>query len=185
MSKSKEALLIIDYTYDFIDDHGALTCGKAGQDCEDTIIKLANEFVVNDNYVILPTDCHKLNDPFHPESKLFPPHNIEGTSGRDFYGKLKIWYEENSTKNNVWAMPKTRYSSFVGTNLDLDLRMRGVETVHLVGTCTDICVLQTAIYAYNLGYKIVVHQDGVAGTSPENHQFALANMKNNLGATII
>lgn len=28
--ENKEALLIIDYTYDFVDDHGSLTCGKAG-----------------------------------------------------------------------------------------------------------------------------------------------------------
>lgn len=182
--ENKEALLIIDYTYDFVDDHGSLTCGKAGQDCEPTIMKLAKQFVADGNYVVLPTDCHHLNDPFHPESKLFPPHNIEGTSGRDFYGELKTWYEENKS-DKVWQMDKTRYSSFVGTNLDLDLRMRNVKTLHLVGVCTDICVLQTAIYAYNLGYKIVVHQAGVAGTTPENHRFALENMKNNLGAEII
>ncbi|MDF7682755.1 cysteine hydrolase [Lactobacillus sp. ESL0679] len=183
--ENKEALLIIDYTDDFVADHGSLTCGKAGQDCEKTIITLAEQFANTGNYVILPTDCHHLNDPFHPESKLFPPHNIEGTSGRDFYGQLKPWYEANKDKTNVWAMAKTRYSSFVGTNLDLDLRMRDVKKVHLVGTCTDICILQTAIYAYNLGYQVVVHQAGVAGTTPENHRFALANMKNNLAAEII
>ena len=31
-------------------------------------------------------DAHDVEDPFHPESKLFPPHNIIGTSGRDLYG---------------------------------------------------------------------------------------------------
>ena len=185
MEDNKEALLIIDYTNDFVADMGSLTCGKPGQECEEPIIKLANEFIKKNNYVILPTDCHQLNDPYHPETKLFPPHNIEGTVGRDFYGKLKSWYDENSTRSNIWMMDKTRYSAFVGTNLDLELRERGVKTLHLVGVCTDICVLQTAIYAYNLGYKLIIHKNAVAATSPENQKFALDNMKNNLGAKIV
>ena len=31
MAHTNEALLIIDYTNDFVVDEGALTCGKAGQ----------------------------------------------------------------------------------------------------------------------------------------------------------
>jgi nicotinamidase-related amidase len=65
------------------------------------------------------------------------------------------------------------------------LRERGVKTLHLIGVCTDICVLQTAIYAYNLGYELIIHKNAVAATSPENQKFALDNMKNNLGAKIV
>ena len=32
-------------------------------------------------------DLHFEEDPYHPETKLFPPHNIEGTSGRHLYGR--------------------------------------------------------------------------------------------------
>ena len=34
-------------------------------------------------------DLHFEEDPYHPETKLFPPHNIEGTSGRHLYGEVK------------------------------------------------------------------------------------------------
>ena len=46
-------------------------------------------------------------------------------------------------------MDKTRYSAFAGTDLEMKLRERGIEEVHLVGVCTDICVLHTAVDAYN------------------------------------
>ena len=85
----KKALLIIDYTNDFIADNGSLTCGKPAQALEDYLIELANKFYDNGDYVIFPTDGHT-GDTFSPEYKLFPPHNIVGTPGQELYGKLRI-----------------------------------------------------------------------------------------------
>ena len=79
----KKALLIIDYTNDFIADNGSLTCGKPAQALEDYLIELANKFYDNGDYVIFPTDGHT-GDTFSPEYKLFPPHNIVGTPGSGF-----------------------------------------------------------------------------------------------------
>lgn len=31
---SNKALIIVDYSFDFIDDNGKLTCGKPGQEIE-------------------------------------------------------------------------------------------------------------------------------------------------------
>ena len=53
----KKALLIIDYTNDFIADNGSLTCGKPAQALEDYLIELANKFYDNGDYVIFPTDA--------------------------------------------------------------------------------------------------------------------------------
>lgn len=53
-----KALLIIDYTNDFIADNGSLTCGKPAQDLEDYLIELADKFYENGDYVIFPTDGH-------------------------------------------------------------------------------------------------------------------------------
>lgn len=68
----KKALLIIDYTNDFIADNGTLSCKEPGQAIEEPILKLADTYLANGDYVILPTDTHQLNDKYHPESKLFP-----------------------------------------------------------------------------------------------------------------
>ena len=81
-------------------------------------------------------------------------------------------------------LDKTLYSSFCGTPLDLRLRERKVDTVHLAGVCTDICVLHTAIAAYDLNYQIVVHEKAVATFDLAGQVWAMKHFKNVLNAQI-
>lgn len=178
------ALLIIDYTNDFIADEGALTTGTPGQKIEGEILKLANAFIKNDNLVILPTDLHKKDDPFHPETKLFPPHNLKDSWGHELYGEIQNWYTQNADRDQVYYFDKNRYSAFVNTNLDNYLRTHKIDTLLLTGVCTDICILQTAISAYNLNYKIRIDQKAVASFDPIGHEWAISHFKNCLGAEI-
>ncbi|MFL6562071.1 MAG: cysteine hydrolase family protein [Bacillus sp. (in: firmicutes)] len=179
-----KALINIDYTYDFVADDGALTCGEPGQRIEGKIVELTKEFIANGDYVVFAIDVHNLDDKLHPESKLFPPHNLRGTSGRDLFGGLKDVYEANSARENVDFMDKTRYSAFAGTELELKLRERGITEVHLIGVCTDICVLHTAVDAYNKGFKIVVYKDAVASFNQAGHEWALGHFEQSLGARV-
>lgn len=166
----KKALIVIDYTYDFVADDGKLTCGKPGQAIEINISTLIEQFIDQNEVVVLANDLHVENDPYHPESKLFPPHNIVGTKGRELYGSVK---ELNETyKDRVISFDKTRYSAFAGTNLDILLRERNVEEVVLVGVCTDICILHTAVDSYNLGYKITIPENAVASFNEIGHKWA-------------
>ena len=98
-------------------------------------------------------------------------------------GSLKTVYENNQ-ETIIW-MDKTRYSSFAGTNLHQLLTERHIEEVHIVGVCTDICVLHTAVDAYNLGFSIVIHEDAVASFNEQGHDWALGHFANSLGATVI
>lgn len=184
MDRSHEALLIIDYTNDFVSDKGALTVGKPAQALEETIVGLAEEFLKDGGWVWLPTDLHKKGDPYHPETKLFPPHNQKDTWGREFYGSLKDFVDANKGNDHVVVMDKTRYSAFAGTDLDLRLRERKIDTLHLVGVCTDICVLHTAVDAYDRCYGLVIHKNGVATFTQYGQAWALDHFKNSLGATI-
>lgn len=180
----KRALINVDYTFDFVADEGALTCGKPGQEIEDHIVAVTKEFIEAGDYVVFAIDAHQEGDELHPESKLFPPHNIIGTAGRDLYGKLADVYEEHKKKENVYYFDKTRYSAFAGTDLEIKLRERGIEEVHIVGVCTDICVLHTAVDAYNKGFKIVIHKDAVASFNAQGHEWALGHFKDTLGAEV-
>lgn len=180
----KRALINVDYTFDFVADEGALTCGKPGQEIEDHIVAVTKEFIEAGDYVVFAIDAHQEGDELHPESKLFPPHNIIGTAGRDLYGKLADVYEEHKEKENVYYFDKTRYSAFAGTDLEIKLRERGIEEVHIVGVCTDICVLHTAVDAYNKGFKIVIHKDAVASFNAQGHEWALGHFKDTLGAEV-
>ena len=177
------ALIVIDYTNDFVATNGKLTCGEPGQAIEKKITTLIEQFVTEQNFVFFANDIHYENDPYHPETKLFPPHNIAGTTGRDLYGAVKDVYDKY--QKDVISFDKTRYSCFAGTNLHQMLTERNVKEIHLVGVCTDICVLHTAVDAYNLGYNITVYKDGVASFNEVGHEWALSHFTSSLGANII
>ncbi|EJW15096.1 cysteine hydrolase [Paenibacillus alvei] len=181
----KKALIHIDYTKDFVAADGALTCGEPGQAIEGRMTEITKEFILSGDFVVFAIDMHKENDAFHPETKLFPPHNIEGTDGRKLFGQLEDLYQANKDANNVYWMDKTRYSAFAGTDLELQLRSRGIIELHLVGVCTDICVLHTAVDAYNKSFDIVVHEDAVASFDAEGHVWALRHFKGSLGAAVV
>ncbi|RTE09386.1 cysteine hydrolase family protein [Paenibacillus whitsoniae] len=178
---TRKALMVIDYTVDFVD--GKLPVGEPAIAIEDRICELTKLFVDEGELVVMAVDLHEANDPFHPETALFPPHNVRGTAGRELYGQLKRVYEADRERI-VW-MDKTRYSAFAGTDLALRLRARGIEELHLVGVCTDICVLHTAIDAYNQGFRLVIHADAAASFDPAGHAWALRHFEGTLGAKVV
>ncbi|CAM3916734.1 cysteine hydrolase family protein [Mesobacillus zeae] len=180
----KRVLINVDYTYDFVADAGALTCGEPGQRIEEKIVALTEEFIEGGDYTVFAIDVHDEGDEYHPETRLYPPHNIRGTAGRDLYGSLKPLYERNKTRENVLYLDKTRYSAFAGTDLEIKLRERGIDEVHIVGVCTDICVLHTAVDAYNRGFKIIVYKDAVASFNQAGHEWALGHFEGALGAVV-
>ena len=179
----KKALLVVDYTVDFVADDGRLTCGEPGQAIEKKILGVTQQFLDSEDFVVMPVDLHDEGDVLHPENKLFPPHNIRGTAGRELYGGLKELYEAN--KERIVWMDKTRYSAFAGTTLELLLQERKIEEIHIVGVCTDICVLHTAVDAYNKGFQIVIHKDAVASFDQAGHEWALRHFGNTLGAKVL
>lgn len=181
------ALIVIDYTYDFVASDGKLTCGQPAQAIDTYITNLTRTFVRANELVVFAVDVHDEGDMFHPETNLFPPHNVRHSAGRQLYGKLGRLFDELNDAGlpaHVKWMDKTRYSAFAGTDLDITLRSRGIDELHLVGVCTDICVLHTAVEAYNLGYRIVIHQQGVASFNEQGHAYALTHFTSVLGARI-
>ncbi|GKU78432.1 cysteine hydrolase family protein [Paenibacillus sp. L3-i20] len=175
------ALIVIDYTVDFVT--GKLPCGDPAIKIEERIVELTSTFINEGEDVILAVDLHDEGDVYHPETKLFPPHNIRETEGRNLYGKLNETYLEN--KDRVYWMDKTRYSAFCGTDLELRLKARGITELHLVGVCTDICVLHTAVDAYNKGFSLTIHADAVASFNEAGHEWALAHFRHTLGADVL
>ncbi|MEK3916910.1 cysteine hydrolase family protein [Paenibacillus sp. FSL H7-0331] len=176
-----KALIVIDYTVDFV--VGKLPCGEPGIEIEQRIAELTDTFVNYNDFVVMAVDLHDELDVYHPEHQLFPPHNIRGTEGRALYGKLDEVFQTH--RDQIYWMDKTRYSAFAGTDLELQLRARDIKELHLIGVCTDICVLHTAVDAYNRGFELVVHRDAVASFNPAGHEWALGHFQHTLGATIL
>ena len=180
-----KALISIDYTNDFVATDGKLTTGAAGQAIESELVALTKDFLAAGEFVVFAIDAHDPADQYHPENKLFPPHNVIGTSGRELFGSLAELYGAYQNKENAYWIDKRHYSAFSGTDLDIRLRERGITEVYLTGVCTDICVLHTAVDAYNLGYQIVIPKKCVASFDDIVHEWALRHFQNTLGAKMV
>lgn len=76
-----------------------------------------------------------------------------------------------------YLIPKRRYSSFYGTDLEILLRGLKVETLILVGALTDVCVHYTFVDAHQGDYFCRVIEDCVGGSSLDAHEAALKAME--------
>jgi nicotinamidase-related amidase len=71
---------------------------------------------------------------------------------------------------------KRQWGAFHGTELDLQLRRRGIQTIVLGGVATNIGVESTARQAWEYGYAVVLAEDATSGMSAEMHDFAIHNI---------
>ena len=78
---------------------------------------------------------------------------------------------------------KDRYSAFYSprSNLDATLRARGIDTLVIAGTLTNICCETTARDAMQLDYKIVMLSDGCATRTDAEHNATLGTIMSNFG----
>jgi nicotinamidase-related amidase len=67
---------------------------------------------------------------------------------------------------------KRQWGAFYGTELDLQLRRRGMRRIVLGGIATNIGVESTARSAAEHGYELVIPEDLCSGVSAEMHAFS-------------
>jgi ureidoacrylate peracid hydrolase len=82
------------------------------------------------------------------------------------------------------VLKKHRYSAFIGTELDLILRSRGIQTVVVTGVATNVCVESTARDAFMRDYHVVLLSDCSATYSDAEHQATLANIRQYFGEVL-
>ena len=169
------ALIVVDMIEDFAHEDGALYCGPSMARIIPVIQGELERARAAGEPIVYLTDAHMPDD---AEFQMFPPHAIVGTKGAE------ISPEVAPASGDV-VIPKRRYSGFFGTDLDITLRERGVDTLRLVGDCTNICVLYTAADARNLGYAVEVVEDGVTSFDEDAHRSALKELEKTLGARML
>jgi nicotinamidase-related amidase len=76
---------------------------------------------------------------------------------------------------------KRQWGAFYGTELELQLRRRGVKAIVLGGISTNIGVESTARAAYEHGYQLVLVEDAMTSMSAEDHAFAVSKIFPRLG----
>jgi nicotinamidase-related amidase len=71
------------------------------------------------------------------------------------------------------VITKRQWGAFHGTELDLQLRRRGIGTIVLGGIATNFGVESTARQAWEHGYAVVLIEDACASASAELHDMAV------------
>ena len=88
---TRKALIVVDYSYDFIADDGRLTCGKPGQDIESFILKRLETYQSEGHDIFFMMDLHYENDMFHPETQLFPLIILRAQQDVNYMVRLKLF----------------------------------------------------------------------------------------------
>ena len=76
------------------------------------------------------------------------------------------------TPNDI-VIAKKQWGAFYGTDLELQLRRRGMDTIVLCGIATDFGVESTARFAYEYGFQQIFAEDAMASRSDEQHNAAV------------
>lgn len=80
---------------------------------------------------------------------------------------------------------KTRYSGFVGTTLDSQLRTRDIRYLFFAGIATNVCVESTLRDAYFRDYWPILIADGAMPAGPASlHEATLFNVENFFGWSV-
>jgi nicotinamidase-related amidase len=68
-----------------------------------------------------------------------------------------------------FVITKKQWGAFYGTELDLQLRRRKIETIVLCGIATNIGVESTARFAFEYGYQQIFAEDAMGSRSQAEH----------------
>lgn len=107
---------------------------------------------------------------YHPRgrSSPWPPLTVEDPAGANI-DELPIRAEDD-------IIVKPRLDPFIGTDLDIKLRSRGIKTLILCGYSTNGGVESAARTGCDLGYNIVVVSDCSLNVEEDLHHLALTRI---------
>lgn len=158
-------LLVIDMQNDFID--GALGTKEAV-----AIVPYVKEVIENfDGKILFTRDTHFENYMDTQEGHNLPvPHCIKGTEGWEICPELKALCTEEPIDKITFGSKELP---------DIVKEMSDLESITLIGLCTDICVISNAMIlkAFYPETPIIIDAKACAGVTPESHQTALNAMK--------
>ena len=111
-------------------------------------------------YFSTPARAERMNEAFKP-----------GSDGHAIWDGLEVLPQD-------LKVLKRRFGAFVPGSSDLHeiLQARGIDTVIITGTVTNVCCESTARDAMMMNYKVVFVSDGNAAFTDAEHNATLGNM---------
>lgn len=164
-------LVVVDMQHDFVD--GALGTPEA----QAIVAGVAAKAQAFDGTVVFTKDTHYSDYLQTLEGKNLPvEHCLHGTPGWELMPELQAIRDER----NSFVFEKTTFAS-------LDLAMwlaeenvaEPIESIELIGLCTDICVVSNALLIKGWIPEVPLKVDAslCAGATPDSHKAALATLR--------
>lgn len=182
VSPERVALIVVDIQNDMCHPDGALA--KMGTDMEpilDTVERIKS-LVVEARRINIPVIFTQLtfdDMTMPPAVRLQREKNgdknlcIRGTWGAELY--------DFKPAENDRVVEKHRYDAFFETELEMNLKSLGIESLVITGIASNVCAQATGIGAYQRGYFVLFLNDATSTYSREAHYEALAYADRFLG----
>ena len=170
---SRSALVIIDLANDFVYPGGVIADagGPAYQALAQAIVPRLERLVAAARkagvQIVYATDAHTPQD---FELKKWPPHAMKGT-------KLAAIVDALAPQPGDLVIEKRTYSPFASSDLDGELKSRGIDKLYITGLHTDCCARHTSGDAFQKGYDLVWISDALAAFTEDAHQQGLEYFK--------
>lgn len=163
-----KVLVVIDMQKDFID--GALGTKEAVE----ILPRVAEKIKKFDGRILATRDTHEENYLETQEGRNLPVrHCIRGTEGWEIYPEIRDLVKEK-------PIDKVTFGSMeLGRILKEYHEQELIESITLIGLCTDICVISNAmiVKASLPEVPVIVDAACCAGVTPASHRQALEAMK--------
>ena len=104
-----------------------------------------------------------------------------GGGGRALPADWAVIVPELGPQPGDVVITKRQWGAFYGTELDLQLRRRGVDTIILCGISTNVGVESTARDAYERGYQQVFVEDAMSAREAEDHRQTVRSLFPRIG----
>jgi nicotinamidase-related amidase len=82
------------------------------------------------------------------------------------------------------VIDKPAYSAFTGSPLASLLSDKGISTLVITGSETDVCVLATVLHAIDLGFRVVIVEDALCSSSDAGHDALMTLYRNRFAEQI-
>ena len=125
-------------------------------------------------FLVHVTPSPDMKDSLHPISETSFPMNSFSKDWGEYLPELNI-------QSTDFLITKHQWGAFYGTELDLQLRRRGIDTIILCGIFTNFGVESTARFAFEYGYNQIFVEDAMSARAKEAHEASIQYVFPRLG----